>query len=42
MNKEIQKKIFADTNTITTYGTNNEKGTGLGMTLCKEMINKNK
>ncbi|WP_422859732.1 tetratricopeptide repeat-containing sensor histidine kinase [Flagellimonas sp. S174] len=42
MNKEIQKKIFADSNNITTYGTNNEKGTGLGLTLCKEMVNKNK
>ncbi len=42
MNKEIQKKIFADTNTITTYGTNNEKGTGLGLSLCREMVNKNR
>ncbi len=42
MNTEIQKKIFADTNNITTYGTNNERGTGLGISLCKEMINKNK
>ncbi len=41
MNKEIQKKIFANTSNITTYGTNNERGTGLGLSLCKEMILKN-
>lgn len=42
MNKEIQKKIFIDTTNITTYGTNNERGTGLGLSLCKEMILMNK
>lgn len=42
MNKEIQKKIFEDSSNITTYGTNNERGTGLGLSLCKEMILKNK
>lgn len=42
MNSEIQKKIFANTSNITTFGTNNERGTGLGLSLCKEMILKNK
>ena len=36
--KDIQEKILQKNSNYTTYGTNNEKGTGLGLTLCKEMI----
>ena len=42
MNQDILDKIFNKDTTITTYGTNDEKGTGLGLALCKEMIEKNK
>lgn len=33
--------LFDKTSQISTYGTANEKGTGLGLVLCKEMIEKN-
>lgn len=39
---ENQNKIFAKNSNISTYGTDNEKGTGLGLMLCKEMIENNK
>ena len=39
---ETQDRIFAKNSNITTYGTDNEKGTGLGLNLCKEMVGNNK
>ena len=40
--EEIQKRILEGTNSISTYGTNGEKGIGLGLTICKEFIDLNK
>lgn len=36
------EKLFSLENNYSTYGTNKEKGTGLGLVLCKEFIEKNK
>jgi signal transduction histidine kinase len=41
MSEEDQGKLFSNKNHFTTRGTNNEKGTGLGLLLCKEFIEKN-
>ncbi|MBS1558224.1 MAG: tetratricopeptide repeat-containing sensor histidine kinase [Bacteroidetes bacterium] len=38
---EIQKIIFEKTSGYTSRGTANEKGTGLGLILCKEFVEKN-
>lgn len=38
---EIKEKLFHIDESISTEGTNNEKGSGLGLILCKEFIEKN-
>ncbi|MBU2995275.1 tetratricopeptide repeat protein [Cellulophaga baltica] len=42
LSDEALTKIFNTNETFTTYGTNNEKGTGLGLLLCKEMVENNR
>lgn len=39
--KEIQEKLFKIDQNVTTEGTSSEKGSGLGLILCKEFIEKN-
>ncbi len=38
---ENLQKIFKEGNFVTTYGTKNEKGTGLGLKLCYDFVKKN-
>jgi signal transduction histidine kinase len=40
MNEEIQENLFKSNRHNTTRGTENEKGTGLGLKLCKEFLDK--
>ncbi|GGG55169.1 tetratricopeptide repeat-containing sensor histidine kinase [Bizionia arctica] len=40
ISKENQQKIFKNSS-FTTIGTQNEKGTGLGLTICKELVDLN-
>jgi signal transduction histidine kinase len=40
MNDEVKRKIFRTDTMYSTYGTEKEMGTGLGLLLCREFIEK--
>ena len=40
--KELQSKLLRTDEYVTTYGTQNEKGSGLGLILCRDFIKMNK
>ncbi len=42
MSEDTLSKLFKLETTFSTYGTENEKGTGLGLIICKEFVEKNK
>ncbi len=41
INPDVQKILFEKTSGYSTRGTANEKGTGLGLILCKEFVERN-
>lgn len=41
MSEEIVQKIFENEESVTTIGTSDEKGTGLGISLCQDFVRKN-
>ena len=41
MDEETLAALFQKETNRTTYGTNNEKGTGLGLALCRELVQRN-
>jgi signal transduction histidine kinase len=41
MPADLQEKLFTMNNSITQAGTKNEKGTGIGLLLCKELMKEN-
>ncbi|HEY1019596.1 MAG TPA: HAMP domain-containing sensor histidine kinase [Sediminibacterium sp.] len=42
MTADVQESVFSSVAMVSNTGTSNEKGTGLGLKLCKEFIEKNK
>jgi len=41
MSPEMVEKLFTDNQFHSTYGTNHEKGSGLGLVLCKDFVQRN-
>lgn len=41
ISEENMKKLFVTHEYISTYGTNNEKGTGIGLSICRDFVERN-